>query len=102
MHKIFAPETKISKTLNLETKMSKIGLFTVPYYGYGRTIYGYNTGLVARTPYRIGRLQTARRYGTGKNTGIRLYLRVIYHLFNKIPSQLHLNISKQCLNMNNN
>jgi len=33
------------------------------------------TGQFSPNPYRKGRLKSARRYGTGKNTGIRPYLR---------------------------
>ena len=49
----------------------RLGLFTVPYYGYGRILYGHFTGTFTRQPYRIKKLKNTERYGTGKKTGIR-------------------------------
>ena len=46
-----------------------LGLFTVPYYGYGRTLYGHFTGTFTRQPYRIKKLKNTERYGTGKKNG---------------------------------
>ena len=34
-----------------------LGLFTVPYYGYGRTLYGHFTGTFTRQPYHIKTLK---------------------------------------------
>ena len=35
----------------------ELGLFTVPYYGYGRILYGYFTVTSTRQPYRIKTLK---------------------------------------------